>query len=608
MGAFDAAAFLAQCSREPGVYRMLDGDGQVLYVGKARDLRARLSSYFQTRRHGPRTRALVARIARVQTTVTASEAEALLLEQSLIKALRPPYNILLRDDKSYPYIKVTTGDHFPRIAFHRGARRGKSRYFGPYPGTGAVRETLGLIERVFRLRNCSDSYFRNRTRPCLQYQIDRCTAPCVGKVTEEDYAEQVRMALAFLEGRDQAVTDELERDMEAAAERLDFEEAARLRDQIAAIRSVQQRQYVDTGRGNVDVVACRVRHGMAVVEVLFIRGGRVLGHHTHLPRTRGDLAEEAVLEAFLPQYYLAPSEDQVPPREVVVGRPVPGMEALEQALARHHGRRVRLATRVRGERARWLDMALRNADESLARELAARESLEGRFAALNQLLGRTEQGIGRIECFDISHTRGEKAVASCVVFNQEGAVKSDYRRFNVSPGQEGDDYAALAEAVGRRYRRLSREQGRLPDLLLIDGGKGQVSSVAAVLEELGLTDALPLLGISKGPSRKPGLEVLHRPDGSTLTPAADDPALHLLQQVRDEAHRFAITGHRQRRGKPRKGSRLEEIPGVGPRRRKALLTHFGGLGQLRNASIEAIEAVPGISRGKAEEIYAWLHG
>jgi excinuclease ABC subunit C len=607
MSDFDAAAMLAQCSREPGVYRMLDERGEVLYVGKARDLRARLSSYFQSRSHGAKTRALVARIADVQTTVTASEAEALLLEQSLIKELRPPYNILLRDDKSYPYIKLTTADRFPRIAFHRGARRGKARYFGPYPGAGAVRETLGLIERVFRLRNCSDSYFRNRTRPCLQHQIGRCTAPCVGLVSEQAYAEQVRLAMEFLQGRDQAVTRELEQRMEDAAGALDFETAAALRDQIAAIRSVQQRQYVDTGRGNVDVVVCRFRHGMAVVEVLFIRGGRMLGHHTHVPRSRGDLSEQAVLEAFLPQYYLDGS-DRSPPREVVLDRDVPGTGALQEALASQHGRRVRIASRVRGERARWVEMAVRNADESLARELAARESLEGRFAALNRLLSIEGEGIGRIECFDISHTGGEKAVASCVVFNQEGAVKSDYRRFNVEPSEAGDDYAAMEEAVSRRYRRLTREGARLPDLLLIDGGKGQVARAAAVLQQLDLASRIELLGISKGPSRKAGLEILHRGDGSRISPAADDPALHLLQQVRDEAHRFAITGHRQRRGKARKGSTLEEIPGVGAGRRKALLTHFGGLAQLRNASVEAIAAVPGISRSKAEDIYAWLHG
>lgn len=603
---FDARHFLAHCSRAPGVYRMLAADGAVLYVGKARDLKARLSSYFQKNVAGAKTRALVSRIADVEITVTHSEAEALLLEQALIKELRPPYNILLRDDKSYPYIKLTTADTFPRIAFHRGSRRRGARYFGPYPGSGAVRETLGLMERVFRLRNCTDSYFRNRTRPCLQYQIQRCTAPCVGLVSEQRYREQVDMAIAFLEGRDRAVTDRLEALMHEASRQQEFEAAALYRDQISAIRTVQQKQYVDTGRGNVDVVVCRCRHGLAVVEVLFIRAGRVLGNSTHVPRTRGDLSEEAVLEAFLPQYYLTEGDGRQPPGEVLLDREVPGNDALAEALEERYGRKVRFASRVRGERRAWLNLAVSNAETSLVSRLAARENLEQRFVALARLLD-VESPPARIECFDISHTRGEKAVASCVVFTSDGPAKTDYRRFNVEPPQGGDDYAALEEAVGRRYRRLIRESRRLPDLLLIDGGRGQVGRIRQVLDSLELEAPPLLLGISKGPSRRPGLELLHRADGTTLTPEADDPGLHLLQQVRDEAHRFAITGHRQRRGKSRSSSMLEEMPGIGPTRRKALLTHFGGLEQLRNASVEALADVPGISRALAESVYAWLH-
>lgn len=604
--AFDARAFLRECSTDPGVYRMLDADGRVLYVGKARNLRARLSSYFQSRPDSPKTRALVARVHDVDTTVTGSEAEALLLEQGQIKKLRPPYNILLRDDKSYPFIKLTVDQDWPRIAFHRGNRTGGARYFGPYPNSGAVRETLSLIEKVFQLRNCSDSYFLNRDRPCLQHQIGRCTAPCVGRVSATDYRRQVDMAVAFLEGRDQELTRELEQRMEAAAEALDFETAAALRDQISSIRAVQQKQYVDTASGDVDVIACRSRHGVAVVEVLFVRNGRVLGNRAHLPRSEGEITEEAVLEAFLPQYYLGDNPVSAPP-EVVVDRDLPGLDALRQAVAEHQGRRVRFTARVRGQRRRWQELAERNAAESLTHQLATRESLEKRFAGLNRLLGLEDDPVTRIECFDISHTRGEKPVASCVVFQGDGPAKNEYRRFNVTPTAEGDDYAALAEAVRRRYRRICREGGRLPDLVLIDGGKGQVSRVAMVLAELELTDHLVLLGISKGPSRKPGLEVLHRACGREITPDSDDPGLHLLQQIRDEAHRFAITGHRQRRGKTRQSSALEDIPGIGARRRKALLTHFGGLSQLRNASVDAIAAVPGVSRNKAEEVYSWLH-
>ncbi len=603
---FDAQAFLRECSTHPGVYRMLDVEGQVLYVGKARNLRSRLSSYFQNRVDSAKTRALVARIQGVDTTVTGSEAEALLLEQGQIKKLRPPYNILLRDDKSYPFIKLTVDQDWPRIAFHRGSRRGGARYFGPYPNSGAVRETLNLIEKVFQLRNCSDSYFLNRDRPCLQHQIGRCTAPCVGRVSDDDYRRQVDMAVAFLEGRDQELTRELEQRMEAAAEAQDYETAAQLRDQIASIRAVQQKQYVDTDAGDVDVVACRSRHGVAVVEVLFVRNGRVLGNRAHVPRSEGEITEADVLEAFLPQYYLGDNPVAAPP-EVIVDRELSGLEALRQAVAEHQGRQVRFAARVRGQRRRWQELAERNVEESLNRQLAARESLEKRFATLNRLLESEDDPVNRIECFDISHTRGEKPVASCVVFQGDGPAKNEYRRFNVAPPAEGDDYAALAEAVRRRYQRIVRESGRLPDLVLIDGGKGQISRICSVLEELDLTDHMLLLGISKGPSRKPGLEVLHRASGREIAPGSDDPGLHLLQQIRDEAHRFAITGHRQKRGKASQASSLEDIPGVGAGRRRALLRHFGGLAQLRNASVEALADVPGISRNLAETLYAWLH-
>lgn len=602
---FDSASFLRHCSRKPGVYRMLAGDGSVLYVGKARDLRARLGSYFQKRIDAVKTRALMARVAGVQTTVTSDETEALLLEQALIKELRPPYNILLRDDKSYPYIRLSVEQTFPRIAFHRGKRRAKSRYFGPYPSSGSVREALNVVEKVFRLRNCTDSFFSNRTRPCLQYQIKRCTAPCVGLVSEEDYRRQVALAIDFLDGRDGAVTDALERRMAAAAEALDFERAAELRDQIAAIRLVQQKQYVDTDRGDVDVLAVLARHGIAVVEILVVRQGRVLGHHSYFPKVRPEDTEEDVLDAFLSQYYLGDRGDLALPAEVILDRPVGGLETLAAALREARGRKVRFASTVRGERLAWLRMAKENAEQSLIGKLTSRDNINQRYAALARLLD-VKSPPARIECFDISHTGGEQAVASCVVFGPEGAIKGDYRRFNVSPPQGGDDYAALAEAVTRRYQRMAREGKALPELLLIDGGKGQVGAVIAALALIDLA-TLPVLGISKGPSRKAGLEVLHHGDGRTFAPTADDPALHLLQQIRDEAHRFALTGHRARRGKARSASLLEEIPGIGPRRRQQLLNHFGGLQQLRNASVESLASAPGISRSLAESIYAWLH-
>lgn len=603
---FDASAFLVLCSTHPGVYRMYSADDELLYIGKARDLRARLSSYFATTVSSAKTRALVARIARIETTLTGSEAEALLLEQSLIKQHLPPYNILLRDDKSYPYIRISTGDKWPRIAFHRGQRKSGSRYFGPYPSGTSVREALSILEKVFLLRNCHDSYFRNRTRPCLQYEIRRCTAPCVNLVSEEGYREQVRMAIDFLEGRDQNVTDLLSVQMEQASKNLEFEKAAELRDRLGAIRHIQQKQYVDTDQGDVDVIAVGIRHGLTLVEMLMIRGGKVLGHRTIKPDARGEEDEKEVLGAFLSAYYLGDRADQQWPSEILIEHALPEEEALREAISQRFARKVRIASRVRGERAAWLRLAKQNLEQTLQVQLMARASLQKRFDDLAKLLN-AEKPIYRIECFDISHTQGEKAVASCVVFGPEGALKSDYRRFNVEPEAAGDDVAAIEEAVRRRYQRVQKENGQLPDLLLIDGGKGQVGRASQVMKALGLHQDVAVLGIAKGPTRKPGLEILIAADGKKWTPEGDHHGLHLLQQIRDEAHRFAITGHRARRGKARKQSALEEIPGVGAARRKALLGYFGGLDQLRNASSEQIARVDGVSKKMADQIYAWLH-
>lgn len=605
MSEFDPRSFLQSCSTRPGVYRMLDADGQILYVGKARDLKARVSSYFRNQGLSAKTRALVARIAAIETTVTLSEAEALLLEQGLIKEHQPPYNILLRDDKSYPYIKLTMDDEFPRVAFHRGRRKRGDRYFGPFPSAGSVRESLALVEKVFRIRNCRDSFFRNRSRACLQHQIGRCTAPCVGLVTTEAYAAQVRAASDFLSGRDASLAERLAREMDAAAEQQNYERAAELRDQVAAIRQVQARQYADTGRGQADVVVLVMEGGVAIIEMLMVRQGRVLGNrHWKLDPRMGEPPEE-VLGAFAAQYYLGGDASRVP-AEVITEPALAGADALRDALTARFSQPVRFASRVRGDRAGWLQLARENARHTLSVQLGARESQERRRLQLARLLDG-EEPPARIECFDISHTGGERAVASCVVFGPEGARKDEYRRFNVSPEKGGDDYAAMDEAVRRRYSRVQREQGVLPDLLLIDGGLGQVRRVATVLEELGLLDTVPLLGIAKGPSRKAGLEELVFADGRVVMPEADDPGLHLLQQVRDEAHRFAITGHRARRAKARNQSTVEEIPGVGPKKRKALLTWFGGMQRLRNASADEIAKVPGFSQALARQVYDWLH-
>lgn len=605
--AFDASTFLATCTRQPGVYRMLDGDGAVLYVGKARNLQARLRSYFGSKKASVKTRAMVARIAAVEVTVTASETEALLLEQSLIKALRPPYNILMRDDKSYPYIRISTRAPFPRLSRHRGARRTGDLFFGPYPSAVSVRETISLVEKIFQLRTCTDSNFRNRSRPCLQHQIGRCTAPCVGLVSKQDYDRQVQMATDFLAGRSDELIGRLAQAMQQAADELAFERAAVLRDQISAVQSVREKQYVDTGTGNADAIALASDHGDCIIDVLKVRDGRLLGHESHYPAVNGDNTAEDILEAFLSHYYLQYASAAMLPGDVILDRPVSGLGVLSDALRQATGRRVRFVSSVRKERLAWQKMAMANARHGLASRQNDLATLTARRMALAELLG-LEAPPRRIECFDISHTAGEKAVASCVVLTETGESRGEYRRFNVSPRVAGDDYAAIAEAVRRRYQRVVAESLPLPDILLIDGGKGQTAGAREVIRELGLEARLQVMGISKGPSRRPGIEQLHVAADRVLTPAADHPGFQLLQRVRDEAHRFALAGHQARRGKARRSSVMEEIPGVGPRRRQRLLQHFGGLAGLRNASCEEIARVSGISTALAKDIYGYLHG
>lgn len=604
---FDAPAFLKRCSRKPGVYRMMDSREKVIYVGKARDLKARLSSYFQKNLASIKTQALVKKIARIDTIVTQSEVEALLLEQTLIKELSPPYNILLRDDKTYPYIKITTQAKFPRAMLHRGKRGNNAKYYGPYPSVTSVRNVLNLMEKAFQLRNCSDSFFRNRTRPCLQHQIGRCTAPCVGYVTPEQYRQQVQQAMDFLEGRDDALVEQLEAEMETAAGSLEFEKAAKLRDRLAAIQEVRQKQYVDTGCGNLDVVALAMNHGVVVIELLMIRQGRVLGNRSISPKNYQDSSPEAIITAFLEQHYLSSGQPVERLDEVLVDRALPQADLLQEAISMTQGHKVRLAWQVRGNRQGFVRLATTNADNTLRVKLSQSDNLTQRFEAVAEILDCPVPE--RIECFDISHTGGKQAVASCVVaVREEGIVPRQYRKFNVTPDAEGDDYAALEEAVGRRLKRVTAEGQPLPNILLIDGGKGQISRIFQLLKRLELDESLLLLGISKGPSRMPGLEVLHFANGRQITPPADNPGLHLLQQVRDESHRFAITSHRSRRRKNISRSRLEDIPGIGSKRRRELLKHFGGLRGMRNASVEDIATVDGISDKLAAQIYLYLHG
>ncbi|GAB4348824.1 MAG: excinuclease ABC subunit UvrC [Gammaproteobacteria bacterium] len=599
---FDARRFLRSLTTQPGVYRMLGADGEVLYVGKAGNLKKRVSSYFQRNISSQKTRALVAQIRSVEVTVTHTEAEALILENNLIKALQPRYNILLRDDKSYPYIFLSTGEKYPRLSFHRGARREKGRYFGPYPNATAVRDSLHLMQKLFGVRQCDDHFFRNRSRPCLQYQIKRCSGPCVGMISEEQYAQDVAHTTLFLEGKNSEIVDELVGRMEAASQRLEFEEAARLRDQVQALRKVQERQYVSGERGDVDVVVALARSGVGCVHVLFIRQGRVLGNKSFFPKTPEQSDNAEMLSAFLSQHYIG----RTVPDQIIISDPVADREVIEKVLSEQRGRHVQLTERVRGERARWQRMALTNAKQALASRIASRDDLRSRYLALQEALDLDECP-ERIECFDISHTMGEATVASCVVFGPEGALSSDYRRFNIRGDTGGDDYLALEEAVSRRYTRLQKGEGVLPDILLIDGGKGQVARVARVLEELQVTDPL-LLGVAKGEGRRPGLERLFLSgQKAPIILPADSPALHLIQQIRDEAHRFAITGHRQRRSKNRRVSSLEQIEGLGPKRRQALLKHFGGLRGVTRAGVEDLARVSGISKALAQRVYDAFH-
>ncbi len=605
---FDGKAAAAALPAAPGVYRMINADEGVLYVGKARALRNRVGSYFNATPKPTRIMAMLAQVARIEVTVTRSEADALLLENQLIKSLQPRYNVMLRDDKSYPFVLLTK-EGWPRIAFHRGPRAIPGRYFGPYPSAASVRETLNLMHKLFRLRSCEDSVFRNRSRPCLQHQIGRCSAPCVGLVDAGEYADAVRRASLFLEGRSEELGDELAASMQRASDDLEFEQAARLRDLIATIRKLQARQYVDGRNADLDVLAVAMQGASACVLLLAFRDGRNLGTRAFFPKTNGEDSAAEVLAAFVSQYYA----EQPPPAEIVLDRDIPERELIEQALAEHAGRKIELRINVRGERAAHLELVKRNAELALATELTSSSAQQARVDGLRDLLGLAEAP-KRIECFDISHTMGEATVASCVVFDAAGPVRSQYRRYNIPTGgstgiEPGDDYAAMHQALQRRFRPAAEGEpdAVLPDVLLIDGGAGQVAQAQAVLQESGVA-GVALVGVAKGHARKAGAETLLLPDGREVQPGAASPALQLVQQVRDEAHRFAITGHRGKRQKVRTTSRLEDIAGIGPRRRAALLKHFGGLSGLKAAAVDDIARVDGVNRALAERIWASLHG
>jgi len=605
---FDGKVFVQTLTSSSGVYRYFDAADELLYVGKAGNLKKRVGSYFLKPRMEPRIAAMVSQIARVEITVTRTEGEALLLESQLIKSLKPRYNILLRDDKSYPYIYLSTGEDYPRLAFHRGAKNLKGRFFGPYPSTYAVRESLSLMQKLFKVRQCEDSYFRNRSRPCLQHQIGRCTAPCVQLIGVDDYASDVRHAQMFLEGRSKAVLDELGEAMERSSRELQFERAAILRDQVAALRQLQAQYHVQGANADMDVIACSIESGIACVSVLFFRNGISLGTRDFFPRLPLEDAESPdVLAQFIAQYYL----DRPVPRELILSEPIADQDILAELLGQQTGHVVELKSSVRGDRAQFLQMAQRNARASLTARLASRQTLGTRFEDLKKVL-ELDFSPRRIECFDISHTMGEATVASCVVFGPEGPEKSHYRRFNIAGITPGDDYAAMHQALTRRFRKVAEGEGAKPDVLLIDGGNGQVAQAMDVLSELGVS-GIEVVGVAKGPGRRAGEETLvlaRKAAGSLgreLHPGSSSPALHLVAAVRDEAHRFAISGHRRRREKARERSVLEDVPGIGARRRSALLKAFGGLSGVEAAGVEELMSVKGIDRGLAERIYASLH-
>lgn len=597
---------LKQFPSRPGIYQMHSADGTILYVGKARDLRKRLSSYFRESNLAPKTRALMRQVQSIETIITASDTEALLLEANLIKEHRPRYNVLLRDDKSYPFLYLSTDQKFPRLDFYRGTRKGKGRYFGPYPTAGAVRENLALLQKLFKVRQCKDSFFRHRSRPCLQYQIKRCTAPCVGYVSTADYAKQVEHTILFLEGKNEQIVKQLEEQMDEASSQQEYEVAAQFRDQIIRLRKLQETQCVTVSDANVDIVGVALAHHVAAVSVVFVRQGRIIGQRVYFPQLGISEDIPQILSAFLLQYYLHAQHREDVIDKIILSDKLDDKVAMQTLLTEQFGRKIVISDFRGAVYRQWQQMAKTNAQHSLANHLAAKESAAEKLIALQQALHLPEP-IERIECFDISHTMGEATVASCVVYDNEGAQNKEYRRFNIKEVKAGDDYAAMAQVLLRRYKKIKEDDSVLPDVVLIDGGKGQLQKAIEVFEELQLS-SVQLVGVSKGPARKPGQEQLWLPGRErALQLRADSLALHLIQFIRDEAHRFAITTHRQKRGKERNHSQLEDIPGIGAKRRRDLLRHFGGIQELRDASTTEIAKVSGISQSLAQKIYDFFH-
>lgn len=599
---FDATAFLKNLTHRPGIYKMLDAQGEIIYVGKAKNLKKRVSSYFRKNNVSSKQLAMVSKIASIEITITHTEGEALLLESQQIKHHKPRYNICLRDDKSYPYVYISTQHEFPQITLHRGAKKKLGKYYGPYPSANAVRESLKLLQKMFLIRQCDDSFYNHRSRPCLQYQIGRCKAPCVGLVDQAGYAQDLSDTQLFLEGKgNQLIAQRIEK-MEQAAATLAFEKAADYRDQITRLRSVMEKYFVPGERGDLDILACATQTDFACVQVFFIRHGQSLGNKAFFPKLNDSHSPEDILQAFIAQYYL---EKQIP-YELIVSHSPPEVELLSEVLTQQAQHSVTISTNVRGERQKWLQMTQTNADNALLNKLSDRQSASNRLSSLQMLLA-LEHLPERMECFDISHTQGDQTVASCVVFNKDGPVKSAYRRFNITGITPGDDYAALQQAVLRRYKRLQQGEHIAPDILFIDGGKGQVKAAQKALAELAVNNVM-IVGVSKGLDRKAGMEkiiLVDRKQSLDVQPGM--AGLLLIQHIRDEAHRFAITGHQQRRGKSKQQSILEDVAGLGPKRRQSLLKQFGGLQGVAQASVDALCSIDGISRSLAQRIYDIFH-
>ncbi|MDB2443851.1 excinuclease ABC subunit UvrC [Gammaproteobacteria bacterium] len=605
---FDHQSFLKNLTRRPGVYRMLNANGKIIYVGKAKNLKNRVTSYFRASGLTAKTLAMVNKISEIEVTVTNTEVEALLLEQTLIQTHKPNYNIQMRDDKSYPFIRLTEHPEYPRLMFFRGKRQRTGQFFGPYPSAPATRETLQLLQKVFKVRQCQESYFKNRSRPCLQYQIDRCTAPCVGLISKAEYAKDVKKSVMFLNGKSDQLLRELRIEMDSAALNQEFEKAVVLRDQIERIRLIQSDQIVTNKGDDADVLGLSIQGIYVCVQVIFIRDGRIIGSKNFFPVSKLSAEPSEVMAACIAQYYLADENRKANiPAEIISSIDLSAFDALKEALSSFAGRKIRLSVKVRGHRLKWVRLAVTNAEESLLNFIGSKNNSHKRFADLQGVLGFSK--FDRVECFDISHTSGEGPVASCVVFDKDGPIKSDYRRFNIEGVTGGDDYAAMSQALSRRFSRLKKGEGKEPDLLLVDGGKGQLTQARRILDDLELKQ-IGLLGIAKGISRRAGQETLFfiKNDGfDELVLPQDSGALHLLQNIRDEAHRFAIVSHRHRRAKARKISPFEQIAGLGPKRRRALLKHFGGRQGVQSASQQELTNVEGISMRLAAVIYSELH-